>query len=74
MPNKCLVPGCGSSYRKNPSLNFFSFVRSQDRRLLWIAAIEKGIGKKKWIDHLSIDDVVSLIRFKFQIFIQDESS
>lgn len=57
MPNKCLVPGCGASYRKNPNLNFFSFVRNEDRRLLWIAAIEKGTGKKNWIDHLSIDVV-----------------
>lgn len=55
MPNKCLVPGCGASYRKNPSLNFFSFVRNEERKILWINAIEKGT--KIFLDRLAIDIV-----------------
>lgn len=60
MPNKCLVPGCGASYRKNPSLNFFSFVRNEERKMLWIAAIEKNTSVI--LDRHSIDIVSILIQ------------
>lgn len=58
MPNKCLVPGCGASYRKNKSLNFFSFVRNEERRKIWIEKIAEATGKR--LDDLSIDVVSQL--------------
>lgn len=55
MPSKCIIPNCRANQRKFPHLNFFGFVRNHERKLQWIAAIEKGTGIK--LDQMKIDIV-----------------